>query len=181
MSGSPLIGLRRNCQTHHRSWAGKGLCRAPRSSSRKICCGRRGGRKNLPGLGKVPEICLLDPDGRYSSGALAKRRTEAAARAGWACYHTDLYEFEHEDEHFGVIGCAVGASLCGVLLAEQLFASGCRLLISMTSARADRRGRGRRPLFHPDRPGAARRGHQLSLPAAGRVRRGRGGGWSKPR
>ena len=53
--------------------------------------------------------------------------------AGWACYHTDLHEFEHAGERFGIIGCAVGASFA-VLLAEQLFASGCRLLISMTSA-----------------------------------------------
>lgn len=33
----------------------------------------------------------------------------------------------------GVIGCAVGSSFA-VLVAEQLFASGCRLLISITSA-----------------------------------------------
>jgi uridine phosphorylase len=34
---------------------------------------------------------------------------------------------------FGVVGCAVGASFA-VLVAEQLFASGCRFLISITSA-----------------------------------------------
>lgn len=34
---------------------------------------------------------------------------------------------------FGIIGCAVGAPFA-VLIAEQLLASGCRLLISMTSA-----------------------------------------------
>ena len=52
---------------------------------------------------------------------------------GWACYHTELYEFEQGAERFGIIGCAVGASFA-VLLAEQLFVSGCRFLISMTSA-----------------------------------------------
>ena len=35
--------------------------------------------------------------------------------------------------HFGIIGCAVGASFA-VLLAEELFASGCRFLVSVTSA-----------------------------------------------
>src|SRR5260370_1883082 len=87
-------------------------------------------KKNLPGSG-VPEVCLLDPDGDIVR-ALAKggRRRRVG---GWGCYHTEVYEFEHGDEHFGIIGCAVGASFA-VLLAEQLFASGCRLLISMTSA-----------------------------------------------
>ena len=52
---------------------------------------------------------------------------------GWACYHTDLYEFDFGAERFGIIGCAVGASFA-VLVAEELFASGCKMLISMTSA-----------------------------------------------
>jgi len=34
---------------------------------------------------------------------------------------------------FGIVGCAVGASFA-VLVAEQLFAAGCRLLISVTSS-----------------------------------------------
>src|SRR6202044_636886 len=34
---------------------------------------------------------------------------------------------------FGIIGCAVGAAFA-VLLAEEMFASGCRFLVSMTSA-----------------------------------------------
>ena len=51
----------------------------------------------------------------------------------WACYHTELYEFDEGGEHFGIIGCAVGASFA-VLLAEQFFASGCRFLVSVTSA-----------------------------------------------
>jgi uridine phosphorylase len=87
-------------------------------------------QKNLPDS-TVPQICLLDPDGDIVR-ALAKTGRSRRS-AGWACYHTDLHEFEHGGEHFGIIGCAVGASFA-VLLAEQLFASGCRLLISMTSA-----------------------------------------------
>lgn len=79
----------------------------------------------------VPEICILDPDGdivRSLRAAAALRRSP-----GWACYHTELCEFDFGSEHFGIIGCAVGASFA-VLLAEELFVSGCRLLISMTSA-----------------------------------------------
>jgi uridine phosphorylase len=79
----------------------------------------------------VPEICVLDPDGDIAEHLVAKG---AAARfAAWACYHTDLYAFEGAGVRYGVIGSAVGASFA-VLVAEQLFASGCRLLVSMTSA-----------------------------------------------
>jgi uridine phosphorylase len=44
-----------------------------------------------------------------------------------------LYAFRHEGCEYGIVGCAVGAAFA-VLIAEELFASGCRLLISVTSA-----------------------------------------------
>jgi uridine phosphorylase len=80
--------------------------------------------------GDVPDICVLDPDGdlfRYLRDSGARRNPY------WACYHTDLYELDVEGEPVGVLGCAVGASFA-VLVAEELFASGCRMLISVTSA-----------------------------------------------
>jgi uridine phosphorylase len=79
----------------------------------------------------IPEICVLDPDGDILR--VLRRERHASLSSTWACYHTDLYEFDRGNEHFGIIGCAVGASFA-VLLAEQLFVSGCRLLISITSA-----------------------------------------------
>jgi uridine phosphorylase len=82
-------------------------------------------------IGSVPEICVLDPDGDIV------RHLQATGRAQrhplWACYHTDLYVFEDDARRFGIVGCAVGAAFA-VLVAEELFASGCRLLLSMTSA-----------------------------------------------
>src|SRR5713226_2123220 len=51
----------------------------------------------------------------------------------WACYHTRLDTFVHEDMSYGIIGRVVGAPFA-VLVAEELFASGCRLLVSITSA-----------------------------------------------
>jgi uridine phosphorylase len=87
-------------------------------------------QKNLT-LADVPEICLLDPDGDILRAL--HREGRARLSAAWACYHTDLCEFEAEGSPFGIIGCAVGASFA-VLLAEQLFVSGCRFLISVTSA-----------------------------------------------
>lgn len=80
---------------------------------------------------KIPEIGVLDPDGDILR--VLRREGRASLSPAWACYHTELYEFDHGPEHFGIIGCAVGASFA-VLLAEQLFVSGCRFLISVTSA-----------------------------------------------
>jgi uridine phosphorylase len=87
-------------------------------------------QKGLP-LEPVPSVCVLDPDGDI----VRRLRKEGRARpsAGWACYHTVLDEFELDGKTLGVVGCAVGSSFA-VLVAEQLVASGCRLLISITSA-----------------------------------------------
>src|SRR3984957_20460832 len=79
----------------------------------------------------IPEICVLDPDGDILR--LLHREGRALLSTAWACYHTELYEFGDKQERFGIIGCAVGASFA-VLLAEQLFVSGCRVLLSVTSA-----------------------------------------------
>jgi len=87
-------------------------------------------QKSTPS-GSIPKICLLDPDDDIVRCLLAHQR--AVKCPVWACYHTDLYLFEQEGFQFGKIGCAVGASFA-VLLAEELFASGCELLLSITSA-----------------------------------------------
>ena len=88
-------------------------------------------QRSLPAF-NVPKVCVLDPDGdlvRY-----LRRTGKGRAHAGWACYHTELLTFEFEDfGEAGVVGCAVGSAFA-VLVAEQLFASGCELLISVTSA-----------------------------------------------
>lgn len=80
---------------------------------------------------RVPAVCVLDPDGDIVRWLVSTQHLERDA--GWACYHTDLYTFTYEDTHYGIVGCAVGASFA-VLVAEELFASGCELLISVTSA-----------------------------------------------
>ncbi|MDE2006051.1 MAG: hypothetical protein KGI51_05735, partial [Rhodospirillales bacterium] len=79
----------------------------------------------------VPEICVLDPDGDLDTTLRAAGR--AASDPDWPCYHTTLARFRLGEEEFGLLPRAVGASFA-VLEAEQLFASGCRLLISVTSA-----------------------------------------------
>jgi hypothetical protein len=78
----------------------------------------------------IPEICVLDPDGDIVRSLLA--RGEARLESGWACYHTQPYCFSRGGIDFGIVGCAVGASFA-VLIAEEMFASSCKLLISVTS------------------------------------------------
>ncbi len=80
--------------------------------------------------GSVPELCVLDPDGDLFRHL---RNTGARRNPFWACYHTELYELVLDGEAIGVLGCAVGSSFA-VLVAEELFASGCRFLVSITSA-----------------------------------------------
>lgn len=80
--------------------------------------------------GNVPDVCVLDPDGDLWR---ALRNVGARPNPHWACYHTELYDCDMPGGPVGVLGCAVGASFA-VLVAEELFASGCRFLISVTSA-----------------------------------------------
>lgn len=88
---------------------------------------RQRGRPDIP----VPAVCLLDPDGDIVRHLIATGR--ATEHPGWACYHTTLWTFDLDGVDIGVVGCAVGASFA-VLVAEQLHASGCDLLISITSS-----------------------------------------------
>jgi uridine phosphorylase len=82
-------------------------------------------------LTTVPEICVLDPDGDIVRHLIATER--ARPEPAWPCYHTQLQVFRHKGQRVGIVGCAVGAPFA-VLVAEELFASGCELLISVTSA-----------------------------------------------
>jgi len=87
-------------------------------------------QKGLPTV-EVPAVCILDPDGDI----VRRLRKEGRSKPfdGWPCYHTQLDAFELAGRNVGIVGCAVGAPFA-VLIAEELFASGCRLLLSLTSA-----------------------------------------------
>jgi uridine phosphorylase len=80
---------------------------------------------------KVPMVCILDPDGDLV-GELRKTGV-AKPFAGWPCYHTELDTFTLGGHQVGIVRWVVGSSFA-VLVAEELFASGCQLLVSLTSA-----------------------------------------------
>lgn len=79
----------------------------------------------------VPSICILDPDGDLVDYLL--KNGKAKMNECWSCYHSKLYSVLLDDRQVGIIPCVVGSSYA-VLVAEQLFVSGCELLISITSA-----------------------------------------------
>jgi hypothetical protein len=87
-------------------------------------------QKGLP-PGRIPEICILDPDGDIVH--FVRREFAAERSPHWACYHTDLWEWQSGPTRFGIVGSAVGGSFA-VLVAEQAFVSGCKLLVSIASA-----------------------------------------------
>jgi uridine phosphorylase len=81
--------------------------------------------------GQVPAICVLDPDGDLVDYLQETNHTHR--HATWACYHTVLDTFLYEGIEYGIVGRVVGAPFA-VLVAEELFASGCELIVSITSA-----------------------------------------------
>ena len=79
----------------------------------------------------MPSGCLLDFDGELLDHLLATGR--AAAEPAWPCFHTRLYRWKADGAEYGVIGGTIGAPFA-VLVAEELFALGCKALVSISSA-----------------------------------------------
>jgi len=92
---------------------------------------REARRQKQIGKCSIPSVCILDPDGDIVE--YLHKNDQLKLCKCWACYHTKLYSFNYGGIGFGIIGCAVGASFA-VLIAEELFATDCKLLISITSA-----------------------------------------------
>lgn len=87
-------------------------------------------QRHLPDV-PVPAVCLLDPDGDVVRHLRAAGTAER--HPGWACYHSEMWVTAITGRELGIVPCAVGAPYA-VLVAEQLAASGCELLVSVTSA-----------------------------------------------
>ena len=79
----------------------------------------------------VPEGCLLDFDGELVGQLVSSGR--AVEEPDWPCFHTRLFRWRAGKYGYGVIAGTVGAPFA-VLVAEELFASGCGALVSISSA-----------------------------------------------
>ena len=78
-------------------------------------------QRGLP-QGRVPSVCLLDPDGDIVNHL--RRSGRARQLPSWACYRTELDVFDLDGREIGIVGRVVGASFA-VLVAEELTACGC--------------------------------------------------------
>jgi len=87
-------------------------------------------QKSLPRL-VVPAGCLLDFDGELVHFLVASG--QATLEPSWPCFHTRLYRWSVNKKEYGIIGGTVGAPFA-VLVAEELFALGCKALVSISSA-----------------------------------------------
>jgi uridine phosphorylase len=92
---------------------------------------REARRQKLINDCQVPDICLLDPDGDLASYLTSQKI--AVKNKCWACYHSNMYEFDLDSIRIGIIPNIVGSAYA-VLVAEQLFSSGCKFIVSITSA-----------------------------------------------
>ena len=88
-------------------------------------------RQKRLSAGRVPAGCLLDMDGELVERLVASGR--ATVDPAWPCFHTKLYRWGAGDAEVGVVGGTVGAPFA-VLVAEELLASGCEALVSISSA-----------------------------------------------
>lgn len=87
-------------------------------------------RKGLPRV-TVPAGCLLDFDGELVEHLAASG--QAGEDRAWPCFHTRLFRWRAGSAEYGLIGGTIGAPFA-VLVAEELFALGCRALVSISSA-----------------------------------------------
>jgi uridine phosphorylase len=86
--------------------------------------------RSLPG-GDVPPICILEFDGDITDSLID--RGLARKFPSWPCFHTSMFSIEADDVVCGIIPRTIGGPYA-VLIAEQLAASGAKLILGLTSA-----------------------------------------------
>jgi len=80
----------------------------------------------------VPEVCVLDFDGDLTDKLVESGR--AAPHPSWACFHTRMVSIDVAGgTRCGMVPRTIGGPFA-VLVAEQLFVSGARIVIGLTSA-----------------------------------------------
>ena len=85
---------------------------------------------NLPS-GDIPPVIVLDPDGDVVRYVRATRNLRRVRQ--WSCYHSTMWGLRLAGVSIGIVPNVVGGPYA-VLVGEQAFAAGCRLLVDLTSA-----------------------------------------------
>jgi purine-nucleoside phosphorylase len=79
----------------------------------------------------VPPVCVLEFDGDLTDWLIARQL--AKPWPTWACFHTPMFGIAFDGHTYGIIPRTIGGPYA-VLVAEQLAASGARLIVGLTSA-----------------------------------------------
>jgi uridine phosphorylase len=81
--------------------------------------------------GEVPPVCILEFDGDITDWLIDHGLAQKFP--AWPCFHSAMFAIEVEDVVCGIIPRTIGGPYA-VLIAEQLAASGVKLIIGLTSA-----------------------------------------------
>jgi uridine phosphorylase len=79
----------------------------------------------------VPQLCILDFDGDLSDRLAEEGATSPLA--SWACFHTSMRVMTLDGLSCGIVPRTIGGPYA-VLVAEQLWAAGAKLVVGLTSA-----------------------------------------------
>lgn len=87
-------------------------------------------KRNLASVA-VPEVCILEFDGDITDHLVESKAV--FLWRNWACFHTQMFALEVNGKSCGIVPRTIGGSYA-VLVAEQLLASGVRVIVGLTSA-----------------------------------------------
>lgn len=79
----------------------------------------------------VPPICILEFDGDLTDSMAIGG--ELRPFESWACFHTSMFAGELDGMAWGMVPRTIGGPYA-VLVAEQLFAAGAKLIVGLSSA-----------------------------------------------
>ena len=79
----------------------------------------------------APPVCILEFDGDLTDWLVQKRMADSFP--SWACFHTKMFAIDLEGVQCGIIARTIGGPY-SVLIAEQLYAAGARIIVGLTSA-----------------------------------------------
>lgn len=79
----------------------------------------------------IPQVCVLEFDGDLTDWMVSTGKAKLCR--SWACFHSKMFSFEVDGFTCGVVSRTIGGPYA-VLVAEQMRASGARIVFGLTSA-----------------------------------------------
>jgi hypothetical protein len=86
--------------------------------------------RRLPSI-SVPDVCVLEFDGDLTDHLVQSGAGQPWPT--WACFHTPMFAMDVDGMPCGIVPRAIGGPYA-VLVAEQLLASGAKVIVGLTLA-----------------------------------------------